>query len=342
MSPLRLFRTVLLAGCFCALAAPTLARDGYTHSPFHDRPVEVMQATALALVRARVEALFAVSQPAALAEETEKMRAHDLPLFLKSLRDADPNAAEALETAVEALLAQAEDGQPSREAGDRVTSAVELAGAALFSPPAAEENAFRAAVASLLLVSEAGLAEAYEEGADGDIWSYPVAWAMFQQVRAISTQISAGAGAQTVMDLEDTIERLAGLIAEADPPERFAADPEEGEAYAHRIVGLLEQAADADLYLSRDLPRALRTVRALAVEACSNGQVDIEGIAIAAFYHEDALENPLSILASDAQSAAEDAYEALLDAEGDAEEACGQLIAAFDAAASVPALGGAR
>lgn len=325
-------RAAGLAAVLAASGVPATAQ-GYAAAPFHEAPVAAAQAMALELVALRAEAAAAVSEPSEdLAEETGRMREEDLSLVLASLARADAGAAEALSRAVDAFLDVLEAGEPLAEPAAAVRAAADRAAAALGHEPT---PALRGAVASLLLVSEVGLAEAYEEGAEGELEGYPVGWAALQRVKAIAAELRPEMSESAAADADDAVDRLDALFPTADPPERFASDPEEAESLAHRLVALIEEGADADLYFGRDLPRALDTVRGLAAAGCADPDPSIgaETIAIAAFFHEDALANPLGVLAPDAQAAAAAAFDAHRSDPQQRPAACDGLLDALDRAA---------
>ena len=190
-----------------------------------------------------------------------------------------------------------------------------------------------AAVAALLLVSEIGLAEAFEEAVAGDEDTgaegeggdaaedgYATAHEMLHIVRPWISAVPADA------ETRDLIARLDALLPTPDRPDDLDADPEAAEVVAQALVGRLESAADADLYLGRDLARALETVGLLSREACEDGAG--RGARIAAFYFEDALEAPLSVLAPEPALEIEAQLETMETGAAD----CARLAAGFDAA----------
>lgn len=164
-----------------------------------------------------------------------------------------------------------------------------------------------AAVAALLLLSEVGLAEAFEEAVEGgDEEDYRAAHALLQTLRPWVEAVPQDA------ETADLMARLDALMPSPDRPERLDADPEAAEVVAQALVGRLERAADADLYLGRDLGRAMETVAELAAEGCRVADAARERrFEIAALYFEDALEAPLSVVAPDEAEAIEEGLDAL-------------------------------
>lgn len=202
----------------------------------------------------------------------------------------------------------------------------------------AEDIPLAAAVASFLLISELGLAEAYEEAVGGgededeeeigeegeEPDAYIVAYALLQAIRPWIAAVPQNP------DLVELTARLDALLPTPERPAKLDSDPEAAEVVAQALVGQLESAANADLYLARDLQRAMDTVSAIAATGCASGQTDrTHTIRAAAVYFEDSLEAPLSVMAAEPAERIEDALDLLLGDEGDATRACVDLAAAF-------------
>ncbi|SMX33100.1 hypothetical protein [Maliponia aquimaris] len=237
----------------------------------------------------------------------------------------------ALGAALSALMTPALASYANMPFHDRPFAVADLAlrvldGEAVALPT--EDLPLVAAVASLLLVSELGVAEAYEEavedGDDGDDTegdAYAAAYALFQTVRPWIDAVPQDA------ELADLVARLDALMPTAQRPQALDADPEAAEVIAQALVGRLERAANADLYLGRDLPRALETVAQLAAQGCAQVEdAQPRWFRVAALYFEDALEAPMSVMAADQAERIEDGFEALLD--GDL-TACATVSLAF-------------
>ncbi len=197
--------------------------------------------------------------------------------------------------------------------------------------PPTGDMSLAAAVAAMLLVSELGVAEAYEgifeaededesdEAEEGD--PYAKAYAQLQVVRPWIAALPQDA------DLSDLVARLDALMPTPEQPAVMDADPEAAEVVAQALVGQLERVANADLYLGRDLSRAMQTVSKLAAHGCAYDEVARpRWFQIAALYFEDVLEAPLSVMAAYDAEQIEDGFDALLD--GDM-TACDAVGAAF-------------
>lgn len=240
----------------------------------------------------------------------------------------------ALSAALAALVTPAAASYANAPFQDRPFEVADLALRVLegkaVTPPTGDAP-LAAAVAAMLLVSELGVAEAYEEifeaededesdeAEEGD--PYAKAYAQLQAVRPWIAVLPQDA------DLADLVARLDALMPTAEQPAVMDADPEAAEVVAQALVGRLERVANADLYLGRDLSRAMQTVSQLAAHGCAHDEAARpRWFQIAAHYFEDALEAPLSVMAAEEAERIEDGFDALLD--GDM-AACGAVGMAF-------------
>jgi hypothetical protein len=131
--------------------------------------------------------------------------------------------------------------------------------------------AFTGGIMIQLLLAEEGVAEGYEEAAEGnEPWEYPNGWVALQRVKALWSEIEADASEQHAADALEMFDVLDGLYPQAEPPESVAGwNPEEAEAPAQRLGGIVETVVDANLYPGRDAARLSGHLVALAGEACT-------------------------------------------------------------------------
>lgn len=293
------------------LAAPlAAAAEGYAWAPFREHPVALAQAAAVERLAARLRALSADPEP------PEQVGTEDVRLFLASLRRASPEAAEALERAVAALAGGAEAGGPVAPAAQEALRAVEEARGVLFPGGHDARPGFGAALAATLLLSEGGVAGAYEEAAEGEAGAYPFGRALLARVAEIWRAIRPTDGSAASDEVDAALARLGALFPAPTPPGRLAADPEEAEAHAQALVGRLETIADADLYPGRDLPGALAVAGEVAGSGCDalaagDAGLGAERIAVAGLHYEETLGATLGLLAPDAHEAVEGALDRL-------------------------------
>lgn len=204
-----------------------------------------------------------------------------------------------------------------------------------------QEPEFKAAVLALLLVSELGLAEAFEEavaGGDDDEHEedgeagdpYGRAYDLLQSVhRLIVSLPGVGENAEVV----DLLGRLDALMPTPERPARLDADPEAAEVIAQALVGVLERELRTELYLGRDLGTALQTIAHMVAHACNARGFDHEAgslVSAAAFYFEETLEAPLSVMMPEAGETIEEALDRLEDSQSVDLDACFDLSLAFD------------
>lgn len=295
----RSLAVLALAG---SLTSPLPCFGSEVTRPFVSDPAGVAQAMALERVAAKIEAYRNAAQPADdLVVELRDSLAADLGFFMASLRARQPALAGRLAASLESFFSGEEAGP-----GDSVEAAAAEAEAALRGA-SSEATARKAAVMSLLLVSETSVSEAYEEAGEGSAADYMVGWGMLQRIKARWDEVRPPDGGQSAEGVDEAIAALDELFSTADPPKKFVSDLEEAEAHAQRLVGFLESTMAADLYPGRDLRQAAATVRELAGKGCANflqGELDTgrESLVIAAFYYDNTLQAPLSVLAPEAQA----------------------------------------
>lgn len=331
-------RAALLA--LALLAGPAAAQD-YAHSPFREHPVALAQGAALERIAVAAQGLARLAAPLPAQEpdeddaegEEEEGLAAALPLFAASLSAAAPQVAAALPEAIGEMLEAAEDGESPAAPAAEVEALAAQARAALLPADLADTPAFQAALMAALLLDEGGVAESYEEASEGDPAAYAVGRAALQRVKAFWAVIRPAAAPDVAAEADAMLALLDGLFPGEAPPERLSPDPEEAEAPAHRLVGLLEAAADANLYPGRDLAGAVALVSGLADQGCAaiaagQGPQGLETLAVAAAYHDQTLADTLGVIAPEAAEAIDAAFEPL--EEGEAEEmaeSCPALLA---------------
>lgn len=324
-------------------AAPGLAQTGYSGAPFRDQPADL--ARAAALERVAVAALALAAQPAGAAavedaaggdqdtgaEEEERGALADAALFRASLAAAAPDLAERLDAATEAMVEAAETGTPATgPAADVIGLAAEARDRLL---PPEDSPGFRAALMAGLLLDEGGVAEGYEEAVAGDAAAYAKGYFALQRVEELWQGLAARATPEQAAEVEATLAILDGLFPAPALPAALSPDPEQAEAPAQQLVGLLETVADAELYPGRDLAGATALVRDLAARGCDtlgsgDAAIGREELAIAAAFYVQTLADTLGVLAPEAGEAIWSNLEAA-GAGAAAEKVCRPLLAAL-------------
>lgn len=338
-----MYRNALTLTAVAALLAAPAGAHAYTHAPFFEHPVELGQVYGLERMGVRMGALLAFDEPPDdLVEEAEKMLARDLPLFMGSLGTTDPETASALAAAVDELLMTASVGGELEAPAAAVAQLAATARAALVPDDLVQSAPFRAALLTKLVLADDGVAEAYEDAAEGDEWEYPAGWSALQRVKVLWEDLRPLADETAAFEIDDMLAELDALLPQAAPPERFVGDPEEPEAYAHRLIGFVEQVADADLYPSRDLGRAAGLVIDLATAGCDAygaGEAGLgrERASLAQFHYAEVLRRPLGMLAADEHGIATDAFAVLRGKpdEAAAAAACDDLLPALEKGTAV-------
>lgn len=292
------------AGAVVALLfAPAVAgaQQGYANAPFRDAPVPLAQAAALDRIAAFAGAA-AVAGPAA-ADGNRPLR--DFARFRASLAAAAPGIEERLATAIGAM---GEGGSETAQAAAQVPPLIEAARDKLLPPEVTGAPAFGAARMASLLLDEGGVAESYEAAVEGEPLAYGTGYFALQRVKALWAAIAPHAPPETATAVGGVIATLDALFPGETAPEALSADPEEAEAPAQQLVGLIEAATDADLYPGRDLPGAADRVRDIALAGCraldaGDAAIGRERLSIAAAYFGSTVADTLAVMAPEAGDA---------------------------------------
>ncbi|MDB2663101.1 hypothetical protein N9Y61_04610 [Paracoccaceae bacterium] len=153
----------------------------------------------------------------------------------------------------------------------------------------------RAASLSLILVSEDGLSEFYEEAVEGEEIFFELAKETLKTVESSIEQISED---------KDVLAALAGLqdlFPGKSEKSRLDLDPEAAEGAGHELIAALEKGLSLDLYFSRSFNVGIERFHDLVITACDivDDNHLKESISVANFYFENEIEATLSVLLPD-------------------------------------------
>lgn len=336
-------RTAAAVAAFLVTPAVAGAQDSYANAPFRDTPVQLAQAAALDRIAAFAKALAAAGPLAeadadgddqAEGEDEEGGPLDDFALVRGSLAEKAPEVGQRLAGAIGAMV---EGGGEATEAAAEVPALVEAARDKLLLAEAVAAPHFGAALMSSLLLDEGGVAEGYEGAVDGRALAYSTSYFALERVKALWEGIAPAASPEQVADVGEMLTMLDALFPGGKRPEALSADPEQAEAPAQQLVGLLEAVTDADLYPGRDLPGAADRVRDIVVAGCEalddgDADVGLETLTIAATYYGSTLADTLVVMAPEAGDAIAENLESVQESEpGEAVEACPPLLDALAA-----------
>ena len=332
-----LLATAAVAALLFAPVAAGAQSSGYAHAPFREHPIEAAQGAALERlgVAARALALSGAADDededkdddeaagdGGEEDEEEGGPLADLVLLRASLAAVSPELADKLTAAVDEMIEAAEDGKDLEEPAEEVVLKAQEAREKLLPPAVADAPAFRAAMMASLLLDEGGVAEGYEEASQGEASAYAAGYAALQRVKSLWEGLAAGASPEQTADVAAMFGLLDALFPTEAMPERLSPDPEQAEAPAQQLVGLLEGVADAELYLGRDLAAAMTVVHDVAAKGCAavaagDAAVGVEELRIAAAYYEQTVRDTLGMLAPEAATAIDEGLEELDEDEAD-------------------------
>jgi hypothetical protein len=285
---LRLVRVVTLVGAL-AVAGKGLAQPT---SPFFEHPILLSQAFGLELITARLNAVEALGGDYGdYLEQVEKLLGRDFRRFGGTLADLDVALAADFEDALAAVIAAvAEERDASAEVAV-ARDAQERAYAILVPPEVRARADFAAMVIADLLLQDDGVAEAYEDAAEDDLWEFPNGYGALERVKEIwYGELAEEATEGQREDVEEMFAFLDTVVyPSVRPPAEIRGDPEEAEAATQRITGVLESVARADLYPSRDLGRLAASFVEMLGPTCEAYARGDDAIAVEGVY---AVRNP--------------------------------------------------
>lgn len=242
----------------------------YDADPFFDQALRQSQAYGVEMTRVRLALVASIAPPLHedLVEQVEKMTERDATRYIGSLRRAAPELADQLLEALELVAEQAQAGVYDPAAVSHARQLLDEAEATLFDDATLTSPAYIAALMADLLLADDGVAEAYEDAVEEELWEYSNGWAALARTQELWQSLGLLATAQQKADVEEMLAQLADLYPTPTPPDNLSPNPEEAEAPAQRLVGLLEEVSNAALYSGRDLPRLAGHLTGLTAEAC--------------------------------------------------------------------------
>lgn len=330
-------RNLIIAAVVALLVSGNAAAQQYSAEPFFEDALPLSHYYSTEQLQVRLLALEVVMGDEGeyaedYIEELEDGLQGELRAFAGSLADADPELLARLADALDDLAEQA-------EAGEDITSSLALARQlaseaqdALLSAEFRAEPVNMAALMTRLLLSDGGVAEGFEEAAEGDLGEYPLGWAALQHVNEVWPQLTQYANEEQAWEVEDLLTGLGDLFPTHVPPADIEKrDPEEGEAGAHRIAGFLEDMMDASFYPNRDLAQLSGFTHDLAATGCSefaagNDAHGAEITELTYFYYNKYMRRTLDLFAPDLQSETRTQLRSLRGAPADAAEQCESLL----------------
>lgn len=349
-------RSAAAAAALILAPAAAGAQDSYANAPFNDVPVPLAQAAALDRIEGFARAVAAAG-PGATADDDDDDAAAvaqsgdnedqvggeddddeeggpllDLAFFSGSLAAVAPDLAQELGEAVEAMT---QGGPGAAEAAARVVPLAEQARPKLLKPEIADAAPFRAALMASLLLDEGGVAEGYEEAVGGEALAYGTGYFALQRVKSLWDGLAPAASPEQAANVGEMLAMLDSLFPTATLPDTLAADPEQAEAPAQQLVGLLEATANADLYPGRDIAGAAARVHDIAASGCKalaagDTGTGAEALTIAAAYYGSTVGDTLGVMAPDAAEAVEHGLDAVGESDpAEAAEACPALLDAL-------------
>ncbi|HET9027587.1 MAG TPA: hypothetical protein VFN07_08695, partial [Trueperaceae bacterium] len=222
-----------------ALAGTAFAQYGY--APFFDQPLVQNRGYGLELVLQRLRIVDAFPAPLndELKEQVEEMLDSDVKRFVGTLEQRDAQLAADLLEALAELTELVDSGEDASAATQAARELVWRAYDVVVHPDIWRSPAYIGGLIADLTLGEGGVAEGYEEAADGgeDLWVFTSGWSALQRVNKLWAELLDVANAQQRADVEEMLVILNGLYPQAQPPEAITGSPEEAEAPVQRMLG---------------------------------------------------------------------------------------------------------
>jgi hypothetical protein len=245
------------------------------HEPYYQHMLPISQAFGIEMLdaRLRVAEAYTTAINNDLKQTLALMATKDLGRFYGTLQQKNAALATELKTAVDAVVKAVNDGQPAAVLAARARPLVARAFEVVIDPALRTNLQFKTALTASLLIAEDGVSEGFEEAVKfPNRQQYPPAWGAWERVEvlwkelaAVTTPALASEG-NLLMDNMRLFYKSKHL-----PPQPFPAeDQEELEALAHGMGTVLENLADASLYVGRDMIRLAQTLADTLAPACAD------------------------------------------------------------------------
>lgn len=280
-------RNLLAAGAFAlAVPAATTASAQYTNDPFFDWTIVMSQGYGLEMAMIRVNVLDAIEGPVDpdLIEVVEQMAKGDWERFGGTLAARDAALAGELYEFLAAFEEVLEDGEAADYLFEPTRALLARAYDIVIDPAVRESPAYKGAIIAQLLLAEGGVAEGYEE-AEEEIFAYSMGWGTLQRVKELWADIQGPLADDQKAQANQLFGILDVLYPQAAPPEEWVGqNPEEAEGPSQLLMGLVEVAADANLYAGRDLGRLAAHLADTVAPSCAMIAAGDDALAKEAFY----------------------------------------------------------
>lgn len=269
-------RAALLTFVLICFGGTSLAQT----SPFYDDPLSLSQAFGLELIASKLHGIDALEGDYGdYLEFAEDMAGQDYARFGGSLAALDAGLDTEFRAALQAVL---DDVEAGTDATDSLATAWDVHGRVYEALLPAETRTigFIAMSLSDLLLESDGVAEAYEDAADGDLWAVPSGYGAQVRVEEVwFATLYHNASETQRADMQEMFDFLSEMVyPSVRPPDEIRGNPEEAEGATQRAAGILEAISGDDLFPGRTLGRLANRLNELLAPACeayAAGQDDI-------------------------------------------------------------------
>ena len=245
------------------------------HEPYYQYMLPISRAFGIEMLdaRLRVAEAYTTALNNDLKQQLANMATKDLGRFYGTLQQKNAALATELKTAVDAVVKAINDGQSASALAARARPLVARAYDAVIDPALRSNLQFKAAVTASLLVAEDGVSEGFEEAVKfPNRQQYPAGWGAWERVEVLWKELAAVAPPALATEGTLLMDNMRPFYKTKHlPPSPFPMeDQEELEALTHGMSTVLENLADASLYVGRDMIRLAQTLADTLAPACAD------------------------------------------------------------------------
>lgn len=264
-------------------------RAAHKFEPYYETMLPISQAFGIEMLDARLRVAEAYTTPinADLKVQLGNMATKDLGRFYGTLQQKNAALAAELKTAVDAVMKAINEGQPAAALAARARPLVANAYNLVIDPALRNNLQFKSALTASLLVAEDGVSEGFEEAVKyPNRQQYPAGWGAWERVEVLWKELAAATTPALASEGTLLMDNMRPFYKTRHlPPDPFPMeDQEELEALSHGMATVLENIADASLYVGRDMIRLAQTLNDVLTPACADYAAGRDAIATERVY----------------------------------------------------------
>ena len=275
---------MIAVGAAAAAIAQVRTADGGAGAakpePFYEHTVDLSRAFGLGMIERRLRIIETYETlNFELHIQVAKMATVDFQRFGGSLRLKDQALHDEMFIALWHVIQSTQAGKEVPAAIAKMRGLLARATELVLDPALQKDEVFRAAQTADLLIAGDGIAEAFEE-MFVEPWEYANGVVALRSIKEQWAALTPRADETARAEAQAALAALDDLYRTTTPPDvrERRLTPEEAEAPAQRLAGIVEGVVGADLFPGRDFVRLAKHLHALTKQAClayDNGDDDV-------------------------------------------------------------------